>query len=116
MGEWDILDSVMNTKKGSLTGSGVGETDWMTTLFGNKEQAGAIPAGVGALSGIMQGWLGYENLQVAQDSVALQKKAFEQNMAMSNMEAGLKLDAMKRGLAKHGVSSEVVNNYAQKYK
>lgn len=90
-------------------------TDWMTTLFGNKEQVGAVQAGASVFSGAIGAWLGYENLQLAEESLSMQREQFAQNKAMANMEAALKLDARKRGLAAHGISSDVVNKYASQY-
>ena len=97
------------------TANAAGGTDWSTFLFGNKEQAGAVGVGVQALGGVVQSWLGYENLKLSKENLAFQKQAYEQNVKTANMEAALKLDARKRGLAFHGVSSDVVDKYAAQY-
>lgn len=89
--------------------------NWMSFWFGNKEQVGAVQAGASVFSGAVGAWLGYENLQLAEESLSMQREQFAQNKAMANMEAALKLDARKRGLAAHGISSDVVNKYASQY-
>lgn len=99
----------------SAVGGGAGSGDWSSFLFGNKEKAGAVGVGVQALGGVVQSWLGYENLKLGKQNFALQKQAFNENMKTANMEAALKLDARKRGLEMHGVSSDIVNKYAAKY-
>lgn len=99
----------------SAVGGSAGGGDWSSFLFGNKETAGAIGVGVQALGGVVQSWLGYENLKLGKQNLALQKQAFNQNMKTANMEAALKLDARKRGLEMHGVSSDIVNKYAAQY-
>lgn len=96
-------------------GTSSSNNNWMTALFGNKEQVGAVQAGVSVFSGAVGAWLGYENLQLAEESLSMQREQFAQNKAMANMEAALKLDARKRGLAAHGISSDVVNKYASQY-
>lgn len=112
-----LSDTASNaTQTLSNTGAGgAGGGDWSSFLFGNKETAGAIGVGVQALGGVVQSWLGYENLKLGKQNLALQKQAFSQNMKTANMEAALKLDARKRGLEMHGVSSDIVNKYAAKY-
>jgi len=114
----DALGNLFNVSGFTDTGSSnaTGDSDWMNILFGNKEQAGAVQVGTQAIGGAIGAWLGYENLQLAEESMSMQKEQFAQNKAMANMEAALKLDARKRGLAAHGVSSDVVNKYAEQYK
>lgn len=107
----DMLSSV----GGGGGGGGGGDTDWMASLFGNKEMAGAVPVATQALSGVVQGWLGYEQLKLSKENTALAKEQFQQSKEMTSMEAALKLDARKRGLAKHGITSEAVDKYAAKY-
>lgn len=117
LGVTDWFNPLKESKTPSVGSSVIdGGTDWMKTLFGNKEQAGAIQVGTQAVSGAIGAWLGYENLQLAEESLALQKEQFAQNKAAANMEAALKLDARKRGLAAHGISSDIVNKYAAQYK
>ncbi|AUR92095.1 hypothetical protein NVP1188A_52 [Vibrio phage 1.188.A._10N.286.51.A6] len=93
----------------------VDSTDWIRSLFGDSETAGIAQGVTDVASGVINSWLGYKQLGVAEDQVALQKEAFNQNKATSNMEAALKLDAMQRGLAHHGVQSSAVDKYATEY-
>lgn len=93
-------------------GNGLGADFW----FGNKERAGAVQVGTQAVTGAIGSWLGYQEYQLAKESLAMQKEQFAQNKAAANMEAALKLDARKRGLAAHGISSDIVNKYAAQYK
>lgn len=80
------------------------------------DNLGGISSGIDMAKGAVGSWLGYQNLKLAKKDMALKQDAFAFNKEQATMEASLKLDAKKRGLAKHGVSSEVVDKYAAQYK
>lgn len=100
---------------GGSTSNNKVSTDWMSTLFGNKEQVGAVQGTTSVISGLVGAWTGYEQMKTAQENTALAKEQFAFNKQSSLEEKALVLDAQKRGLEHHGISSDVVNSLQAQY-
>lgn len=47
--------------------------------FGNQNQAGVLPTAIQGIGALAQGWLGFQQLNLAKDSLAFQKDAFSKN-------------------------------------
>lgn len=69
----------MTSRMGGSAGVGTTPADSSWSLWGNQNQMGVIPAGIQGLSALAQGWLGFQQLGLAKDSLAFQKDAFNKN-------------------------------------
>lgn len=49
--------------------------------FGNEQSAGILPTAISGLGALSQGWLGFQQLNLAKDQLAFQKDAFRRNLA-----------------------------------
>lgn len=59
------------------TPTGVGGNNW--SWFGGQNQAGVLPTAIQGIGALAQGWLGFQQLNLAKDSLAFQKDAFSKN-------------------------------------
>lgn len=49
--------------------------------FGGQNTAGIVPTAVQGINALAQGWLGFQQLDLAKDNLAFQKDAFNKNYA-----------------------------------
>lgn len=68
------------------SGTGTTGTDWWTKLMGGKdskgmESTGLLTGGLGALQGLANSWIGFQQLGLAKDQLGFQKDAFNKNYA-----------------------------------
>lgn len=51
------------------------------SLFGGPNQAGVLPTAIQGVNALAQGWLGFQQLDLAKDTLSFQKEAFNKNYA-----------------------------------
>ena len=71
------IQSPMQSPMSGMNTMGTQQPSW--SWFGGENQMGVIPAGIQGLSALAQGWLGFQQLGLAKDSLAFQKDAFNKN-------------------------------------
>lgn len=71
------IQSPMQSPMSGMNTMGTQQPSW--SWFGGENQMGVVPAGIQGLSALAQGWLGFQQLGLAKDSLAFQKDAFSKN-------------------------------------
>lgn len=93
--------------------------EWLLGSGGQKEQAlSPLGQGVGALSGLMSMWNGYQANQLAQKQFKFQKQAFNTNMAAAKTSYNNSLTNQANRMAARGDSAlngMTADQYVSKY-
>lgn len=97
------------------------DVDAMTRWLGGKDAQGnmvngILPVGMQAATGLMQGWMGMQQLDLAQESFNFQKQAYHENMANQKKTTNAQLeDRQNARNAQAGGQTMSTDEYMKKY-
>jgi hypothetical protein len=91
-------------------------TDWWSKLMGGTNQdgmktTGLVTGGLGALQGLANSWLGFQQLGLAKDQLGFQKDAFNKNYANNVSLTNSQLEDRQRARVAANPNATAVTDY-----